>query len=271
MGKLLGKTALITGAARGQGRSHALALAERGCNVLLADICADIPSCAYPLSTEADLAQTAADCEAYGVRVGAEAVDVRKPAELSNLLGTGMYGLGIPQLDFVLCNAGIGPVLGEPARKFTAFYDCLDVMVRGVHLSIHYALPWMTAGGAIVITGSTAARKGLCPNKETMSHGWAGYHAAKTACVGLMRYYAVALAERNIRVNMVHPCGVDTPMTVNDAADRAGMDIAQQQRVRNLLPVDLLDPAQVTEQVLHLLRSDAITGCELICDAGCTL
>lgn len=263
-----GRTAVITGAARGQGRNHAIALAERGCDLILIDGCADILSCAYPLATQDDLYQTALDCREFDVRVEAQVCDVRDSDRLVDVLGTAPYAIGKPKIDFLVCNAGIGPVLGTQANKHRAFTDCLDVMVTGVYHSILSTVSWMGRNGSIVITGSTAARKGLCPTAISMNHGWAGYHAAKTACVGLMRYFATALAERNIRVNMVHPSGVNTLMTVNDASDIAG---PQADAVRNRLPVDLLTCDQVTEVVLHLLASDATTGCEYLLDAGCTL
>lgn len=267
-----GRTALITGAARGQGRNHAIALAEAGCNILAVDLCAQIPSVAYDMPTRSDLDDTMDQVARHTVRCYWRPADVRNISTLTDALSGGMYGMGIPALDYLVCNAGIGPVIGEQANTRKAFTDCLDVMVTGVHNTITAALPWMRGGGAIVITGSTAARKSLCPNVASMSHGLAGYHAAKAACVGLMRYYATALAERNIRVNIVHPCGVNTPMTVNPQATKHYLEHPDRLGpVRNLLPdVDLINPADVTDAVLYLLGQRATTGTELMVDAGCT-
>ena len=124
------------------------------------------------------------------------------------------------RIDFVLANAGILPAAGEQRLDIAAFVDAVDVMLNGVYYTIEAALPAMLAhgdGGAIVITSSAAGSSRSVSTSTPMSHGAAGYNAAKHGVVGLMRYFATSLAEKNIRVNSVHPGGVATPMIYNEA------------------------------------------------------
>ena len=203
-----GKVAFITGAARGQGRSHAVRFAEDGANIIAFDLCDQIDSVAYPMATRDDLDETVNLMEKTGRRIVAEQGDVRDLERLKAAVANGVAELG--RVDFVLANAGIMPAAGEQRYEMSAYIDAVDVLLNGVYYTVETALPAMLEhgeGGAIVITSSVAGLNSVCPRFSVRSHGYAGYHAAKHGVVGLMRYYATTLAEKNIRVNTVHPSG----------------------------------------------------------------
>jgi SDR family mycofactocin-dependent oxidoreductase len=266
------KVVLVTGAARGQGRSHAVRFAEEGADIIAVDLCGQIDSVAYRMATADDLHETVNLVEKTGQRIVARQADVRDMARLQTLIQNGVADLG--RLDFVLANAGIAPVVGQQSQTVAAYVDAIDVLLNGVHFTIEAALPAMLRhpdGGAIVITSSTMGFKSLSPTYDTRSHGSAGYVAAKHGLIGLMRYYATVLAEKNIRVNTVHPTGVATPMIMNPegeqyAAEHPEWTIA----MRNLLQVPLLDVEDVTEAMVYLCGRSGryITGTTLVVDAG---
>ncbi|HEY1968987.1 MAG TPA: mycofactocin-coupled SDR family oxidoreductase [Pseudonocardia sp.] len=263
-----GKVAFITGAARGQGRSHALRLARDGADIIAVDICAQIESVNYPLATADDLAETVAGVEALDRRIVAVEADVRDPAGLAKALDAGLVEFG--RVDFALANAGVialGQDHGEPAQ---AFADVLAVNLTGVWNTIRTVVPTMIeqgSGGSIVITSSTAGLKGIGGSTA----GGEAYTASKHAVVGLMRNFATNLAKHNIRVNTVHPTGVATPMIMNDTmqavlADTPWMLDASE----NLLPVTLVDPADISNAIAWLCSDEAryVTGVALPVDAG---
>jgi SDR family mycofactocin-dependent oxidoreductase len=213
-----GKVAFITGAARGQGRSHAVRFAEEGADIIAFDLCDQIDTVAYPMATREDLDETVNLVEKTGRRIVAEQGDVRDFDRLKTVVANGVAELG--RVDFVLANAGIMPGLGEQRHEVEAYVDAVDVLLNGVYYTVEAALPALLDhgdGGAIVITSSAAGLNSMCPKFSVRSHGFAGYHAAKHGVVGLMHYFATSLAEQNIRVNTVHPCGVATPMILNEA------------------------------------------------------
>jgi SDR family mycofactocin-dependent oxidoreductase len=267
-----GKVALITGAARGQGRSHAVRFAEEGADIIAFDLCEQMDCVAYPLATREDLDETVNLVEKTGRRIVAEQGDVRDFERLKAAVTNGVAEFG--RIDFVLANAGILSIVDEVSQRLSAYVDSVDVLLNGVYYTIEAALPALLEhgdGGAIVITSSTAGLNGLCPSYSVRSHGLAGYQAAKHGVVGLMRYYATALAEKNIRVNTVHPTGVATPMLLNEPVDRfitehpeAGSALA------NLLPVELIEAADVSEAMVYLCGQSGryITGITLPVDAG---
>src|ERR1700743_2808914 len=271
-GQFEGKGALITCAARGQGRSHAVRFAEEGADIIALDICEQMDSVAYPMSTRDDLNETVELVEKAGRRIVAEQVDVRNFAQLTWGVSRGVGALG--RLDFVLPNAGIMPGWGDHGKDMRAFVDTIDVSLSGVYYTIEAALPPLLShgnGGTIVITSSTAGLNSLCPVFSFQSHGFAGYHAAKHGVVGLMRYYATSLAEKNIRVNTVHPSGVATPMIVNDYVNQVFSEHpAASAAVDHLLPVKLVDPDDVSEAIIYLCGRAGryITGITLPVDAG---
>ena len=204
MGRFTDKVAAITGAARGQGRSHAVRLAAEGADVIALDICHDIDSVAYDLATPADLEETAQLVAEQGRRVVAAEVDVRDADALVRAVADGARELG--GVDVVLANAGIGymDAAADPRR---AFRDQLDVNLVGVWNTVQAAAPLMIEqgrGSAIVLTSSAF---GLTGRGGDGTGGADGYVASKHGVVGLMRTFATWLAPHGIRVNCVNPSG----------------------------------------------------------------
>ena len=275
MNDLHGKVVVISGVARGQGRCHAVRLAERGADVIGFDICADIASVEAPLATPEDLAETVAMVEKAGGRIVARVQDVRDADGVARVIDEGVAEFG--RLDIVLANAGIFPVTGEQAGQRQAWVDAVDTMVHGVYNTVTPSIPHLLAhgdGGSIVITSSTGGLTGFRGSAE--SPGLLGYVVAKHSQVGMMRAWAGALASAHIRVNTIHPTAVRTPMVVNDATTRqltAHPHLAA--TFANPLPTGddgMIDAEDVTNQVLHLV-SDAgryITGSTVTVDAGYT-
>jgi SDR family mycofactocin-dependent oxidoreductase len=269
MGKLEGKVAFITGAARGQGRSHAIRLAQEGADIIAVDICSQIASVPYPMSTPDDLAQTVKEVEALDRRIFARQADVRDPQELKAAFDAGVAELG--PVDIVLANAGIAPMSMHPQRQ--EWQDVIDVNLTGVYNTVEAAKPSMIErgqGGAIVLTSSTAGLNGIGGDTP----GGLGYTAAKHGVVGLMRSYANYLAKYSIRVNTVHPTGVNTPMVVNDAMQEfLQADPSMGQAMANALPVDMVQPVDISNAILFLVSDDGryVTGVTLPVDAGFTV
>ncbi len=274
-GQFDGKVAFITGAARGQGRSHAVRFAEEGADIIAFDLCDQIDSVAYPMARPEDLDETVNLVEKTGRRIVAERGDVRDFERLTTAVANGVAELG--RVDFVLANAGIGTNLGESAHDMAAFVDAVDVMLNGVYYTIEAALPAILRhgdGGAIVITSSGAGLKSIAPAFRTRSHGLAGYQAAKHGVVGLMRYYATSLAEKNIRVNSVHPGGVATPMIDNQPCRDFFAEYPEAATaLRNPLPVRWIEPENISDAMVYLCGRSGryITGTTLPIDAGYTV
>ncbi|MGZ8803156.1 MAG: mycofactocin-coupled SDR family oxidoreductase [Mycobacterium sp.] len=269
------KVVFITGAARGQGRAHAVRFAEEGADVIAYDLCGQLDSVTYPMATPEDLEETVRLVEKTGRRIVAERGDVRDRDRLTDAVSHGVAEFG--RIDFVLANAGILPAAGEQGRDITAYTDAIGVMLNGVYFTIEAALPAMLRnpdGGAIVITSSAAGFKSVSTDLDTMSHGAAGYTAAKHGVVGLMRHFATSLASRNIRVNSVHPGGVATPMVLNEAmagfvAEHPSFGESQ----RPLLTIPMMEPGDVSETMVYLCGPAGrhLTGVALPLDAGLTL
>jgi SDR family mycofactocin-dependent oxidoreductase len=267
-----GKVAFITGAARGQGRSHAVRFAEEGADIVAVDLCDQIDSVAYPMAAPEDLDETVNLVEKTGKRIVAERADVRDLPRLQEVVAAAVREFG--RIDFVLANAGIAPIIGEQSYDIAAYLDAVNVLLNGVYFTIEATLPAMLRhgdGGAIVITSSAAGFRSLNYSFEGMNHGAAGYNAAKHGVIGLMLYFATSLAEKTIRVNSVHPGGVATPMAQNEQAQRFMADhpefgAAQQA----LLPVELMEPAAISEAMVYLCGESGryITGITLPVDAG---
>lgn len=270
-GRLEGKVALITGAARGQGRSHALRLAGEGADVIALDICRQIDTVAYPLATTADMAETAAGVEALDRRIVTAEVDVRDAEATAAAVAGGVDELG--GLDIVLANAGVG-MIGPDVPPATAFREVLDVNLVGVWNTVHAAAPIMIErgrGGSIVLTGSTMA---LIGRGGSGNPGADGYVASKHAIVGLTKTWANWLAKHKIRVNSVHPTGVSTPMILNDALQAVLSSLpADGPDMTNLLDVPLIEAQDVSAAVLWLVSDEAryVTGVALPVDAGMTV
>ncbi|MEW5812052.1 MAG: mycofactocin-coupled SDR family oxidoreductase [Actinomycetota bacterium] len=269
MGALDGKVAFISGAARGQGRSHAICLAQEGADIIAVDICDQIDTVPYSLSTVDDLEATADAVASLGRKVVAQVADVREPCELERVVSEATRDLG--PIDIVVANAGIAALGSNGLRPEREFRDIVDVNLIGVWNTVMATAPGMRAagnGGSIVLVSST---QGL---KATGSDGTAAataYTASKHGVVGLMRSFAIAYAPDSIRVNSVHPTGVETPMIMNDVvAGYMADNPSVADMAANLLPVSLLAPADVSDAVLWLVSDSAkyVTGVALPVDAG---
>jgi SDR family mycofactocin-dependent oxidoreductase len=272
MGRVDGKVVLISGAARGQGRSHAQLLASEGADIIAVDICRQVDSVTYAMPTIEDLKETERLVEKTGRRIVAAQADVRDFEQLKAVVDRGVAELG--RLDFVLANAGIMPVLGEQSHSFSAYRDAVDVMLNGVVYTIEAALPTLLKqeeGGVIVITSSSVGLKVGGVRFDTMSRGGVGYAAAKAGVIGLVHFYANALGEKNIRVNSVHPTGTNTPMVVNPQfAEYAAAHPSFGETMQNLLPTPLVEPADISEAMLYLCAYSGrfVHGVKLSVDAG---
>ncbi|MBY0388814.1 MAG: mycofactocin-coupled SDR family oxidoreductase [Mycobacterium pseudokansasii] len=267
-GPLSGRVAFVTGAARGQGRAHAVRLAADGANVIAIDLCGQIASVPYPLGTADDLAHTVKLVEETGARIVAHQADVRDRASLAAALRAGLDEFG--RLDIVVANAGIAPMQSGA----DGWRDVIDVNLTGVYHTVDVAIPAMIsqgAGGSIVLISSAAGLAGF----GSADAGSIGYTAAKHGLVGLMRLYANLLAPHNIRVNSVHPSAVGTPMIDNEFTAQWLADLAAQSAsasgAGNALPVKILQAEDVANAVAWLVSDEAryITGVALPVDAGC--
>lgn len=276
MGRVEGKVAVITGAARSQGRSHALRLAAEGADIIAIDLCAPVRSVGmYPPSTEEDLAETVRLVEELDRRVVSRVADVRDSTALRAAVDDGVAELG--RLDIVSANAGIFEI--HPALEITDddWREMIDTNLTGVWNTCRAALPHLIdggRGGSIVITSSTAGIKGV-PNTVH-------YTAAKHGVVGIMRTLANEFAQHSIRVNTVHPTGVDTVMIQNkktwglflggeEGATREAAEPAFASS--NALPVPWVDPVDISNAILWLSSDEAryVTGVMLPVDAGFTI
>jgi SDR family mycofactocin-dependent oxidoreductase len=274
MGRLEGKVAFITGAARGQGRAHAVKMAQEGADIIAVDLCEQIDTVEYPMATPEDLAETVKLVEDQDRRIVAQRADVRDRDALGAVVDAGVAEFG--HLDIVVANAGIAP-MGDAARSPQAWQDAIDVLLTGVYYTLDASVPPMVEqdmGGSIVITSSTAGLKGLGRDLAASRPGLVGYTAAKHGVVGLMRLYANLLAPHRIRVNTLHPTGVNTPMIVNDSFARFVEEFPDTATaMQNALPVELLEPEDIANAAAWLCSDEAryITGVTLPVDAGFTV
>ena len=266
-GRVAGKVAFITGAARGQGRSHAIRLAEEGADIIAVDICRDYGTVPYPMATEADLAETVKAVEALDRRIVAAQADVRDAAALRAAVDDGVAQLG--RLDIVSANAGICTIQSWDEVTPQVWQDTLDTNLTGVWNTMVVSVPHLIAagGGSIICTSSTAGIKGL--------PYLAPYVAAKHGMVGIARTMANELARHHIRVNTVHPTGVDTPMG-NGLGGLEGLinrDPDLGPIYMNTLPVESVDSRDISNAVLFLASDEAryVTGLEFTVDAGNTI
>jgi SDR family mycofactocin-dependent oxidoreductase len=268
-----GKVAFITGAARGQGRSHAIRLAEEGADIIAVDICQQLDTVPYAMATPDDLAETVKRVEALDRRIVATQADVRDYGALKGALDAGVAELG--RLDIVCANAGIFSFSTEELDE-RMWKDMIDVNLTGVWHTTRAAVPHLVEGGrggSIILTSSTAGLMGF-PN-------FAHYVSAKHGVVGLMRTLALELAPHMIRVNSVHPTSVDTDMIQNKATyDLFAPDLENPTREQvgerfqalNALPIMWVEPRDISNAVLFLASDEAryITGVTLPVDAGST-
>lgn len=276
-GRVEGKVAFITGAARGQGRSHALRLAEEGADIIAVDVCKQIGADSQiPPATPDDLAQTADMIKALDRRVVTAEVDVRDYDALKEVVDNGVGQLG--RLDIIVANAGIGnggQTLDQTSEE--DWTDMIDVNLSGVWKSVKAAVPHLLSagnGGSIILTSSVG---GLKPYAHT-GH----YIAAKHGVIGLMRTFAVELGQHSIRVNAVCPTNVNTPLFMNegtmklfrpDLENPGPDDLAVAAQFMHVLPVGWVEPVDVSNAVLFLASDESryITGLPVTVDAGSML
>jgi SDR family mycofactocin-dependent oxidoreductase len=272
MGRVDGKVAFITGGARGQGRAHAVRLAEEGADIIAIDLCDQIGTVDYPMSTKADLAETARLVEELDRRIMTRQADVRDVGQLEAAVQAGLDEFG--KIDIAIANAGI--LSSAPAWELSVeeWQDMIDINLTGAWKTARAVIPSMIErgeGGAIVLTSSNAGLIAF-PN---LAH----YTSAKHGVTGLMKTLAVELAPHMIRVNSVHPTTVDTPMVDNPqsyellmggmkGATRA--DAEETMKSLNALPIPWVEPIDVSNAVLWLVSDEAryVTGMPLQVDAG---
>jgi (+)-trans-carveol dehydrogenase len=271
-GRFVGKVAFITGAARGQGRSHALRLAAEGADIIAVDACTQMATVPYPLSTPADLEDTAAAVRSLGRRVVTSQTDVRDLDGLRQAVDAAVAELG--RLDVVLANAGVWASAPFTEMPEAVYHDGIDIMMHGAYNTCRAAVPHLISGGrggAIIITSSVAGLRGFPQQVQ--------YNMAKHANVGLMRTLANELAPHFIRVNTVHPSTVDTPMVSNEvvyrafapeAAEPTRDDVSAAFASLNLLDVPWLESEDISGAVAWLASDEGryVTGVCLPVDAG---
>ena len=273
MGFLDGKVAFISGVARGQGRSHALRLASLGADIVGIDICRDISTMNYPNASAEELEQTVKDVEALGRRVLAVQADVRDGPAVRAAVDQGYAEFG--RLDIVLSNAGIVRLGDDPDDGgYGIWQDTLQTNLTGGFHVVWATVPRLIEGGrggVIILTGSTAGVRPIANyTASTLS-----YTASKWGLVGICKQLAAALAQYSIRVNVIHPTGVASGMTMNPAMARlmeqaaaAGANTIS--AMQNALPVEILQPGDISDAVEFLVSDKArwITGVSLPVDAG---
>jgi len=272
MSRLTGKVAFITGAARGQGRSHAIRLAQEGADIIATDICGQIESVPYPMGTWDDLAQTVDAVEALDRRIIASQTDVRDYEATKRALDDAVAQFG--RLDVVSANAGVCTIARSQDMSGEAWRDVIDTNLSGVWHTAKVAIPHLIAGGrggSIVITSSVGGLMAM-PNLSS-------YVASKHGVVGLMRTLALELAPHSIRVNTILPTQVETPMIINDASLRFFLPDSERPTVDEFarvsqqmlaLPIPWVQPLDISNALLFLASDEAryITGITLPVDGG---
>lgn len=276
-GRLEGKVAFITGAARGQGRAHAVRMAEEGADIIATDICSNIKTVtAYDLATQADLAETVRLVEATGRRIVAEKADVRDIDALTQAVERGVDELG--RLDTVVANAGIfSHALESHNYDEQAWTDVIDVNQTGVWHTVKAAMPHMLAtgeGGSLILISSLAGSKGLA--------SLASYTAAKHGVVGLMKVLANEYGQHGIRVNTIHPNAIATEMVQNETLYRIFRPDLEKPTLEDALPafagmnpfkIPFIDAVHVSNAVVFLASDEAlyISGAQLPVDAAAAI
>lgn len=272
MGKLDGRVAVISGAARGQGRSHAVNLAAEGASIIALDICADLEGNTYPLARPEDLEETVRLVEKEGARAWSGVVDVRERSAVWSAIADGVAALG--RLDIVVANAGIAAMgRGQTLRSWS---DTVDTDLVGVFNVVQASLPHLGEGASIIATGSLAAQLG---SSTKQGPGGSAYSFAKQVVAHYVNDLSVQLARRSIRINAVHPTNVDTDMLHNEGMyqvfrpDKEHPTRAEAEQAfpaMQAMPVPYIQPQDVSNLVVFLASDDAryITGSQLRVDAG---
>ena len=270
--RVAGKVALITGAARGQGRSHAIHLAREGADIIAVDYCTSFDTISYPMATPADLAQTAKEVEALDRRVLTVQADVRDPNAMRQAVEQGIAELG--GLDVVLANAGICAMAAE--QPLQAWVDVSGVNFIGVLNTLNAAIPHLSAGASMVVTGSLAA---LLPGGPGGQPGGAAYSWAKRSLITLVLDMALMLAPHEIRLNGVHPTNCNTDMLQSapmyqsfrpDLENPTKEDATPAFYVQQGFPIPWIEPIDISNMVLFLASDESryVTGMQMRVDAG---
>jgi SDR family mycofactocin-dependent oxidoreductase len=278
VGRVAGKVAFVTGAARGQGRSHAIRLAEEGADIIAVDLCHDIESIGYPLARVEDLDETARLIEKTGQGVVTAQADVREAAQLREALGNGIAEFG--KLDIVVAQAGI---LGMQSQApLEAWCDVMNTNLIGTINAIQVGLPHLREGASIIATGSVAALMEIANNPNLplgADTGGAAYTHSKRLLAQYVYSLAGELASRGIRANVIHPTNCNTTMLHNEPLyrmfrpdlehpTRADAELAFP--VQQAMNVPYIEPEDISNAVLWLASDEAryVTGMELRVDAG---
>lgn len=276
-GRVEGKVAFITGIARGQGRSHALRLAEEGADIIGVDVPEAMANPAYPMASQADLDETVKLVEKLGRRIVARAADVRDRAALKAAVDEGVARLG--RLDIVVANAGVCPLGPLPPETYLEVFD-IDFL--GVVNTINVAFPHLPDGASIIATGSVAGFIPGSVDNPVTGPGGAGYSFAKRTIAGLVRDLALTFAPRKIRVNVVHPTNVGTDLLFNDPMYRLFRpDLENPTREDALsgfpamqaMEIPFIEPQDVSHAVVFLASDESryVTGLQLRVDAGAVI
>jgi SDR family mycofactocin-dependent oxidoreductase len=277
-GRLQGKVALVTGAARGQGKSHCIRLAEEGAQVIAVDLLEQIDTVAYPLGSQEDLDDTVAQVEATGQKIFAAKADVRFRDQLADAVGKGVAEFG--RLDIVCANAGILPIK-EP-HSAQAFVDAMDVDFGGVMNAVAVTLPYLKEGASIILTGSTAGMMPSTLSNPALGPGSVGYGLSKTFIVQYTEVLALQLASQMIRVNAVHPTNCNTNLLHNDELYKVFRpdlpnptrdDVMPAFNIFQAMPIPYVEPRDISNAVLFFASDEAryVTGINLRIDAGSLL
>jgi (+)-trans-carveol dehydrogenase len=267
-----GKSVFITGAARGQGRAHAVAFAEEGADVIAVDVPAAVSTAPYAMASQEDLDETVRLVEERGARIVARQADVRSQADLDAAVAAGLEAFG--RIDVVVANAGIysaAPAWEQTEQQWT---QMVDINLNGVWRTAKAAIPSMIAadrGGSIILTSSNLGLVGALNSSS--------YVSAKHGVVGLMRALANDLGRHSIRVNTVNPTNVPTDMIMNptllkifrpDLDQPTPDDVVDALTAGHLLPVPWVEPEDISRAVLWLASDESryVTGTSLQVDAG---
>jgi SDR family mycofactocin-dependent oxidoreductase len=276
VGRVQGKVAFVTGAARGQGRSHAIRLAEEGADIIAVDRCEDFATIGYPMATPEDLEETAQFVEKTGQRVITAKVDVSDAGRLKSVLEDGISELG--RLDIVVTSAGIAGMKGS--GDMPAWVDVMNTNLIGTLNAIHAALPHLGEGASIIATGSTAALMDVGANANPGADpGGAAYLHSKRLLSQYVHNLAAELAPRGIRANVVHPTNCNTPMLQSepmyksfrpDLEHPTKADAEPVFYVQQAMKVPWVEPEDISNMVLFLASDEAryITGTQQRVDAG---
>jgi len=276
VGRVEGKVAFITGAARGQGRSHAVRLAEEGADIIAVDICADIDTIGYPLARPEDLDETARLVEKTGRNIVTAQADVRDANALQKALGEGLSQFG--KLDIVVAQAGIAGMKGRPPMQ--AWTDVINTNLVGTLNAIQVALPHLREGASIIATASAAALMDAHnkPNPGADPGGMA-YMVSKRMIAQYVHDLATELAVRGIRANVIHPTNCNTDMLQSEPMYRSFRpDLEHPTRedaepvfgVQQAMPIPYVEPEDISNAVLWLASDESryVTGMQLRVDAG---